>query len=155
MALVLGGSYFTKKIPLNKLREICSLAQLPLVLVGGKEDREQAERLSREFPHLTDFCGQLNLNQSAYLISQAEWVLTPDTGMMHVAAAFQKKIISVWGNTIPEFGMGPYLPRSENKILEVKDLSCRPCSKLGYHKCPKGHFTCMNQIDFGFLNEMR
>lgn len=155
MALVLGGSYFTKKIPINKLREICSFAQLPLVLVGGKEDREQAEQLCREVPMLMNLCGELSLNQSAYLISQAEWVITPDTGMMHVAAAFRKKTISVWGNTIPEFGMGPYLAREENKILEVKELSCRPCSKLGYQKCPKGHFRCMNQIDFSFLKEIR
>jgi ADP-heptose:LPS heptosyltransferase len=67
---------------------------------------------------------------------------------MHVAAALHKKIISVWGNTIPEFGMEPYMPHKENVILEVNELSCRPCSKLGHHQCPKKHFNCMNKIDF-------
>ncbi len=68
---------------------------------------------------------------------------------MHIAAAFRKDIISIWGNTIPEFGMYPYMPGNEEKstILEVKGLSCRPCSKLGYEKCPKGHFKCMREID--------
>ena len=68
---------------------------------------------------------------------------------MHIAAAFKKEIISLWGNTIPEFGMYPYLPGEENEshILEVKNLKCRPCSKLGYKKCPKKHFDCMNKID--------
>ncbi len=67
--------------------------------------------------------------------------------MMHIAAAFQKNIISVWGNTVPEFGMYPYMPSKESKIVEVKNLSCRPCSKIGFEKCPKGHFKCMNEID--------
>jgi len=155
ITLVLGGSYFTKKIPLNKLREICRSAKLPLVLVGGKDGVDEAASLEKEFKGLINLCGTLSLHQSAYVISEAAWVITSDTGMMHIAAAFNKKTISVWGNTVPEFGMGPYLPPKENKILEIKGLSCRPCSKLGYHKCPKGHFKCMNQIDYSFLETLQ
>jgi ADP-heptose:LPS heptosyltransferase len=66
---------------------------------------------------------------------------------MHIAAAFGKDIVSVWGNTIPEFGMTPYLPTAGSQIMEVKEVSCRPCSKIGHDKCPKGHFKCMNMID--------
>jgi ADP-heptose:LPS heptosyltransferase len=68
--------------------------------------------------------------------------------MMHIAAAFRKKIISFWGNTIPSFGMYPYVPGHEESsfIMEVKGLPCRPCSKLGYRTCPKGHFRCMKEI---------
>jgi ADP-heptose:LPS heptosyltransferase len=66
---------------------------------------------------------------------------------MHIAAAFKKDIISVWGNTIPEFGMYPYMPGANSHIMEVKGLSCRPCSKIGYKACPKKHFKCMEQID--------
>jgi ADP-heptose:LPS heptosyltransferase len=73
---------------------------------------------------------------------------------MHIAAAFHKKIVSVWGNTIPDFGMSPYLPRAENVILEIHHLKCRPCSKLGYKKCPRGHFRCMLDIDYGFIKEL-
>ena len=32
-------------------------------------------------------------------------------------------------------------------ISEVKELDCRPCSKIGFSKCPKGHFRCMNDQD--------
>ncbi|MBL7917238.1 MAG: glycosyl transferase, partial [Bacteroidia bacterium] len=60
--------------------------------------------------------------------------------------------ISFWGNTIPEFGMYPYKPHPESKIMEVKNLKCRPCSKLGYKKCPKQHFNCMNQQNVTTLN---
>lgn len=152
IALVIGGSYFTKKIPLNKLHDICSKAKHPIVLLGGKEDVDITDKLLLEFPSLVNCCGKLSINQSAFVVKQSEWVITSDTGLMHIAAAFEKKIISVWGNTIPEFGMGPYKPRPENKILENKHLSCRPCSKLGYKKCPKGHFDCMNKLEYDFVS---
>ncbi|HQQ93632.1 MAG TPA: glycosyltransferase family 9 protein [Bacteroidia bacterium] len=154
IALVIGGSYFTKKIPLHKLLEIADKSTLPLVLLGGREDKDIADQIGIKFPGVLNLCATLSLNQSAYVVSLAEWVITSDTGMMHIAAAYKKKIISVWGNTIPEFGMGPYLPTKENRILEIRGLPCRPCSKLGFGKCPKGHFKCMNQIDFTFLREL-
>ena len=53
-------------------------------------------------------------------------------------------------HTIPEFGMAPYLDGKENAvsgIFEIKGLSCRPCSKIGFEKCPKGHFRCMKEQD--------
>lgn len=146
-ALVVGGSYFTKQIPINKLKEICTKSSLPLILLGGKEDAAIAEQVYLFHKNKTiNLCGKLNLNQSASIIQQANKVITSDTGLMHIAAAFKKDIISLWGNTIPEFGMGPYLAGKNSQILEVKGLSCRPCSKLGYKKCPKGHFKCMNDI---------
>ncbi len=146
-ALVVGGSYFTKQIPLNKLKEICAISSLPLILLGGKDDAKIAEQVYQLHKNkVLNLCGKLNLNQSASIIQQANNVITSDTGLMHIAAAYKKDIISLWGNTIPEFGMGPYLAGKNSQVLEVTNLSCRPCSKLGYKKCPKGHFKCMNEI---------
>jgi ADP-heptose:LPS heptosyltransferase len=153
VSLVIGGSLYTKKIPPSKLFEICTNLQMPIVLLGGAEDAELGIQLAEKFQHVTNACGKLNINQSASVIEQSDLVITSDTGLMHIAAAFNKKIISVWGNTIPEFGMGPYNPASQNLILEVADLPCRPCSKLGYDACPLGHFKCMNEIDYSFLRE--
>jgi len=154
VALVLGGSYFTKKIPIEKLFEICKISKFPLVFLGGVEETETAKKLSLNFPQHLNLCGSLNLHQSAYVIRESSWVISSDTGLMHIASAFQKRIISVWGNTIPEFGMAPYLPHVENRVLETKNLSCRPCSKLGYQKCPKKHFNCMMKIDYSFLESL-
>ena len=146
--LVVGGSYFTKRIPLNKLLEISKNNQKPIVLLGGPEDKEIADQVTIAYEgKVLNLCGSLNLNQSASVIRQSQKVISSDTGLMHIAAAYKKDIMSIWGNTIPEFGMGPYMAGSGSKILEVKGLSCRPCSKLGYRKCPKGHFKCMNDID--------
>lgn len=147
VALVVGGSYYTKKIPVNKLIEICNNSKLPIVLMGGKEDAAIAEEVISKTKNTFNVCGKFTLNQSAFIIHHSSFIITSDTGLMHIAAAFGKKIFSLWGNTIPEFGMYPYKPADGSKILEVKDLKCRPCSKLGYNKCPKGHFKCMNEID--------
>jgi len=150
--LVVGGSYYTKQIPLNKLKEICSKSSLPVALLGGKEDALIAEEIYSQFKNSSiNLCGKLNLNQSASVIQQAQKVITSDTGLMHIAAAYKKEIISLWGNTVPGFGMGPYLSNEKSIVLEVKDLSCRPCSKLGYKKCPKQHFKCMNDIQIPSL----
>jgi heptosyltransferase-2 len=152
-ALVIGGSYYTKQIPINKLKQICEKSSLPLVLLGGKEDVDVASELHKAFPTQTlNMCGKMSLNQSASIIKQSKKVITSDTGLMHIAAAYKKNIISIWGNTIPEFGMGPYMAGDDSQIVEVNHLSCRPCSKLGYRKCPKGHFKCMNEIDLSPIN---
>lgn len=145
--IVAGGSYFTKQIPLHKLKEFCSLINTPIILLGGPVEKGIGEDLKKDFPHIINLCGALTLNQSASIIKQCHLVITSDTGLMHMAAAFNKRTVSVWGNTVPEFGMSPYKPHPDNQILEVNGLSCRPCSKLGYNKCPKGHFKCMNDID--------
>jgi ADP-heptose:LPS heptosyltransferase len=146
-SLVLGGSYYTKQIPENKLKEIIGKSDLPLVLLGGKEEEALGQQLEEEFPgKVKNCCGLINLNQSASLIRQSQKVISSDTGLMHIAAAFKKEVHSVWGNTVKEFGMYPYLPGEGSKIHEITDLKCRPCSKLGYKKCPKGHFKCMNDI---------
>jgi ADP-heptose:LPS heptosyltransferase len=73
-------------------------------------------------------------------------VITADTGLMHIAAAYKKEVHSFWGNTIPEFGMYPLMPEGKkhlSHIHQVEQLSCRPCSKIGFENCPKNHFKCM------------
>ena len=87
-------------------------------------------------------CGKFSLNESADLVRRAKLVISHDTGLMHIAAAFKKNILSVWGNTMPSFGMTPYQTKYE--VFQVNKLWCRPCSKTGYDKCPLGHFKCMN-----------
>ncbi|MCX6351607.1 MAG: glycosyltransferase family 9 protein [Bacteroidetes bacterium] len=155
-ALVLGAKHATKRLPFNKLEELCKNINHNIVLLGGKEEIEIGEKLNSLFPEkIINYCGKINLNQSALLVKNAGIVITHDTGLMHIASAFKKPIISIWGSTIPAFGMYPYYGEkhkdlaAQSQILEVENLSCRPCSKIGFDSCPKGHFKCMNGIDFG------
>lgn len=145
ITLVLGATYYTKRIPQAKLEEIIEHLQLPVVLLGGPAEKELADTLQKKYPQVKNTVGQTSLVQTAVYIQHAQSVITSDTGLMHIAAAFGKKIVSVWGNTVPDFGMAPYMPQSPERsfIVEVKGLSCRPCSKLGYDHCPKKHFRCM------------
>jgi ADP-heptose:LPS heptosyltransferase len=149
IAFVIGAAHATKRLPKEKIIEICQQTQQTILLLGGKDEKEIGAAIAQAAgQHVINTCGNYNLNQSASLVRQADYVITHDTGLMHIAAAFQKKIISVWGNTIPEFGMSPYYGNELNKntSIEVKNLGCRPCSKIGFDQCPKGHFDCMNKI---------
>ncbi|MEE4175915.1 MAG: glycosyltransferase family 9 protein [Bacteroides sp.] len=146
---VIGGMHATKRLPNQKIIDICRRLKKPLILLGGPEDAKNGRIISAACGDLVfNGCGQFSLNTSAFLVQQARVVLTHDTGLMHIAAAFQKPIISIWGNTIPEFGMYPYMPQHPERsvIVEVEGLPCRPCDKIGYDKCPKGHFDCMEKI---------
>ncbi|MGP8216813.1 MAG: glycosyltransferase family 9 protein [Bacteroidia bacterium] len=147
IGFVTGARHYTKQLPEHKIISICKLINSPIVLLGGKEDAEKAKHIEEAVGNnIYNACGKYNLNQSASLVKQAKKIITHDTGLMHIAAAFKKDTISVWGNTIPEFGMYPYMPGANSHIVEVKNLSCRPCSKIGYKACPKKHFKCMEEI---------
>jgi len=154
IALVVGAKHATKQLPQEKLLALCKLIDKPVVLLGGPEDSQLAEAITTQSTSgIFNACGKYNINQSASLIRQSRVVITPDTGLMHIASAFKKKIISVWGNTITDLGMYPYYPDTGSVIFEVKDLNCRPCSKIGYSKCPRKHFRCMTEINEGEVAE--
>ena len=147
VGFVIGAKFYTKQMTAEKIILILKKISYPVILLGGKEDFEKGELISKAIGgNSFNACGKYNLNQSASLVKQAKKIITHDTGLMHIASAFKKDIISIWGNTIPGFGMFPYLPGQNSKIAEAQNLSCRPCSKLGYAECPKGHFKCMNEI---------
>ncbi|MFA6807157.1 MAG: glycosyltransferase family 9 protein, partial [Bacteroidales bacterium] len=129
-----------------------------IVLLGDKEDRKKAIKIENAVgAKVFNACGAYNLNQTASLIKNSYGVITPDTGLMHISAALNKNIISVWGNTVPEFGMYPYMPKNSKSrvdIFEEKGLACRPCHKHGYSKCPKKHFKCMRNLNVDKIIEI-
>ena len=154
IAIVTGGKHATKQIPSESLILMCKLLDFPIILLGGPDDLQNGKIIAESAGgNVFNACGKYNINQSAYLVKHALFLITTDTGLMHAGSAFNKIILSVWGNTIPEFGMFPYMPHSSSKIYEVKGLYCRPCSKIGYKKCPRGHFRCMKDQDFEKIAE--
>ncbi|MDP4291302.1 MAG: glycosyltransferase family 9 protein [Bacteroidota bacterium] len=150
VAIVIGGQHKTKMYPADQLIELCKNLNDHVVLLGGPDDSENGTFIAKEAgDHVLNTCGNYSLMESAWLLAGASHIVTNDTGLMHIAAALRKDITSIWGNTIPEFGMYPYFPKeckAINNMMEVKPLSCRPCSKIGFKKCPKGHFKCMKNI---------
>ncbi|MEM6763385.1 MAG: glycosyltransferase family 9 protein [Bacteroidota bacterium] len=142
-ALVIGAKHHTKRWPNTHVISLIHQLAQPVILIGGTGELADAEQIAKAVGRapVLSAVGRTNLQVSAALLSMAQVVITPDTGMMHIAAALQKPIISIWGNTVPEFGMYPY--KTRHATLEVQELGCRPCSKIGFDRCPKGHFSCM------------
>ena len=152
VAWAIGGNHEGKKLPLERMKQLVGYINYPLVLLGGKEDYLAGEEIceSTERKDVLNLCGSLRLGQSASLVSQSRVVLTHDTGLMHIASAFEKPIVSIWGATVPEFGMSPYLPAKGSAIIEPKGVR-RPYSKLGNKQWYKPAFKGMEKID---LNEI-
>src|SRR6056297_1102755 len=149
IGFVMGANHNTKMLTEQKIHSILSEIDHPVVLLGGKEDYPLGMKIKEQHPEsVYNACGQFSINQSASLVKQSKVMIAPDTGLMHISAAFKKPLITVWGNTVPEFGMYPYYPNSNSSVFEVKGLSCRPCSKLGYRNCPKKHFRCIKDLDY-------
>ncbi len=147
ICISLGAAHNTKQIPESTLAQICDQVETTIYLLGGNMDKEKGDRIAVSREHVHNMAGQTSLQESAALLSNAQLLLTADTGLMHMAVGLKIPTLVIWGNTAPELGMYPYY--GEDDIFtfnhEVKPLSCRPCSKLGKQSCPKGHFNCMRK----------
>ncbi|MDQ3551944.1 MAG: glycosyltransferase family 9 protein [Bacteroidota bacterium] len=154
IGIVIGASFTTKKLPVYKLQELCSKINHPIILLGGPGDVAEGEAIKTIDPiKIYNACGKFSLNESADLVRKSKVVIAHDTGLMHIAAAFKKPVISIWGSTTPSFGMVPYYGDKFLSInpqpysdVQVHKLWCRPCTKMGKIKCPQGHFKCMKNI---------
>jgi len=147
ICIALGAQFNTKKIPLSLLEQLIEGINTPIALLGDKNDLATGNHLVDKFKqkNIVNCAGKYTILQSASILNQSQKLITGDTGLMHIASFLDIDIISIWGNTTPKFGMYPYRKEHhKNDVLfEKKDLDCRPCSKIGYEKCPKGHFKCM------------
>lgn len=146
IAAVIGGTHFTKRMPMENWLTLLKDLQLPVVLLGGKEEEKAGSYLQHKLPgKVYNYCGKLRLFQSVSFLRQSEYVITHDTGLMHIAAALNKPMTVIWGSTDPKLGLGPYLQNGLYKYdaSVVRGLRCHPCSKIGFSACPKKHFHCM------------
>ncbi|MGH1334828.1 MAG: glycosyltransferase family 9 protein [Aureispira sp.] len=149
IGLVIGAAHATKRLPTERLKQLCqALPQHLIVLLGGPDDQTAAHQIEQAGPQVINTCGQLSINQSASLVQQARVVVAHDTGLMHLAAAFKRPLVVLWGSTHPAFGLFPYLPDTAPPALHIaqNELTCRPCTKIGRASCPKGHFNCMQDL---------
>lgn len=152
--LAIGAAHATKRLPEHKLIALAQQLEGPLVLVGGVEDKPVAGAIADAVGgRVFDATGRYDILGSASLIARANAVVAHDSGAMHIACAFDRPVVSVWGSTVPAFGMGPYNPVHPERVhrVEVEGLDCRPCSKIGFDRCPKGHFHCMEKQDLAAI----
>lgn len=153
IAFVIGATHFTKRMPNDKVIEICKGLNRPTVLLGGKDVVLNAAEIEKSLPNMIiNLVGVVSLNQSVTIVKNAHSVIGFDTGLTHIAEAFNKRLVTIWGSTVPELlGVQPYQVDEHYEAGVV--LSCRPCSKFGLAACPKGHFKCMHDIDTQLINQ--
>jgi ADP-heptose:LPS heptosyltransferase len=156
IAIVIGANHYTKKLPVHKLKELCSKISYPIILLGGEEEFEEGEIVSEDDPiKIYNACGKFNLNESADLVRRSTLVISHDTGLQYIACAFKKPLLAIWGGTSPKLDVEPFygdqfMKQYKGSIYEniiVPGLSCQPCSKYGLKECPLGHFKCMEKQD--------
>jgi len=118
VALVIGASYATKKLPLESLKVLCSQIPHPIVLVGGKEEVADGEALALLDPaRIVNTCGAYSLHESALIVQKAKVVISHDTGMLYIACAFEKNVIAIWGATSPALQVEPFMPIDSTKVF--------------------------------------
>ncbi|MFB9845068.1 glycosyltransferase family 9 protein [Mucilaginibacter ginsenosidivorans] len=146
IAFVIGATHFTKRMPNDKIISICRKIERPIILLGGEDVKANGNEIASAIGgNIYNACGMTTLDESVFLVSKASKVLGFDTGLTHIAEAFNNPIGSIWGGTVPELlGVQPYMVK-DAEVIGV-ELSCRPCSKFGLEKCPLGHFKCMKDI---------
>ncbi|MFU8789295.1 MAG: lipopolysaccharide heptosyltransferase II [Methylobacter sp.] len=109
-------------------------------LFGSDKDKADAVQINNATSGLcTDFTGRTSLAEAVDLMSLANVVVSNDSGLMHVAAALDKKLIAIYGSSDP--GFTP--PLSDKAHIISLNLDCAPCFK---RECPLGHSHCLTGI---------
>lgn len=145
IAVGLGGTYQTKRWLPEYFQTLLSRLELPVILLGGKAEEIEARFIAEGLPvPVVLGAGRYSVLETAAAIKAASVLLSHDTGTAHLGAAVGTPTVVLWGNTIPAFGMTPW--RVPYLGIEAEHLACRPCSKLGFDRCPKQHHDCMRAL---------
>jgi heptosyltransferase-2 len=144
IALCPGASFATKRWPLERWLELARLlldrGHL-LWVFGDGSDLPSGEALQALNPsRVKNFCGRFSPALSGAGLSFCRAAVTHDAGPLHMAAAVGTPVVAIFGSTVPEFGFRPF--RIPHRLAQTR-LWCRPCSHLGWSKCPLRHFRCM------------
>lgn len=109
-------------------------------LFGSPKDHAIAEEIAQLAPGLCrNLCGATSLGQAIDLLALADFVVCNDSGLMHVAAALDRPLVTLYGSSSP--GFTP--PLSDQADILSLQLDCSPCFK---RDCPLGHLDCLNKL---------
>jgi ADP-heptose:LPS heptosyltransferase len=150
LCIAIGATHGGKRMPVALLRKVVEAFNgVPIALIGGPSDVEDAQSIASGFEHVRNAVGQFSLEESAHLIQSSLAVLAGDTGMMHLAAALKTPVVTVWGCTRPSLGMAAWKPVVGSVNLEPEGRGEKPCSKLGdrcQFKSPRKDDWCTHHV---------
>ncbi len=141
-----GAKHFTKRWPKEYFVELginLELNGYKIVLFGGTTERETIDEIASELKDPINLCNDSILKTAANM-RMCNLIYTNDSGAMHLACAVKIPVIAFFGSTVREFGFFPY--KTQNVVLEIDSLPCRPCTHFGRKSCPLKHFKCMRDI---------
>ena len=107
---------------------------LQRILLGSASDADAAENISGK-----NLVGKTTLDEAIALVAGAQFVVSNDSGLMHVAAALGRPQVALFGSSSPEHTP----PQSPAARVLWLHLECSPCYQ---RVCPLGHFRCMKEI---------
>lgn len=137
-----------KMLPLEKSFELVKiLAQkYPIYFFGGgKNETETLENWERQIPNTKSLAGKLNLSEELKKIAHLEVMISMDSANMHLASIVGTRCISIWGSTHPYAGFLGF-GQSEDDVVQINDLTCRPCSVFGDKECYRSDWACLEEI---------
>ncbi len=103
-----------------------NLSDLTPVIVGSRNDEAVAEKITKLSRGITvNLAGKTTLRELVSIIKGASFVITNDSGPMHIASAVKTPVIAIFGPTSPVL-TGPY---GQQNIVLTAGLSCQPCFK--------------------------
>ena len=144
LGLCPGAEYGeAKRWPLEYYAEVARAAHAQgwqVWLFGSEKDVPFTAEINR-LSHMAclDLGGKTKLGDAIDLMSLCDTVVSNDSGLMHVAAALDKKLIAIYGSSDPHHTP----PMSSQAVIEYLGLECSPCFQ---RECPLGHLNCLRQI---------
>jgi heptosyltransferase-2 len=115
-----------------------------ILVMGAPEEKQLAHKVARHIPGSHSIAARTSIYESLLLIARSSLVIGNDSAAIHMASAAEIPVVAVFGPTVLEFGFRPW--NAKAAVVELKNLSCRPCGKHGHKKCPIGTHECMNGI---------
>ncbi|UKB84006.1 glycosyltransferase family 9 protein [Chryseobacterium sp. MEBOG06] len=137
-----------KMLPLEKsfeLAKILSEKHTIYFFGGGKKETETLEKWEQQIPNTKSLSGKLTLEEELNKIAELEIMISMDSANMHLASLMGTRCISIWGATHPYAGFLGF-GQSEEDVVQVKDLTCRPCSVFGDKECYRGDWACLEEF---------
>ncbi len=136
--IVPGARWKTKQWPPENFAKLSSIMNIKCIVVGSKEDKEISDYIeSYSSGNAISMAGKTNLKELISLIRNARFIVSNDSGPMHIAAACNIPVIAIFGPTNP-VKTGPY---GQMNTVVKSTLPCSPCYK---RKCKT--IECMKDI---------
>ncbi len=152
IAISPGASIWERRWDKNNFKEIAqwlSDKNLRIVVVGGKRDKTIGDYITNFSENHLNLAGKLSLSGTAKVLSKCKFLITSDSGIMHLAIAVGTPVIALFGPGIEE----KWAPRDKKSIVINRKYPCSPCTRFGYTPLCPYNVRCIKDITIEEVKE--